>query len=53
MKKNTIYSAPAGINCMRQCNHPNADIIHNAIDACGDECATVLTTGEGGNDKGS
>lgn len=27
----------------------DADIIRNAIDACGDECATVLTTGERGD----
>lgn len=52
--KKTLFILPLlALTACDSATTPNADIIHTAIDACGDECATVLTTGEGGNDKGS
>lgn len=48
--KKTLFILPLlALTACDSATTPDADIIRNAINACGDECATVLTTGEHGD----
>ena len=48
--KKTLFILPLlALTACDKSNASNIDIIHNAMDACGDECAIVLTVGERGD----